>query len=69
MGYTTYTENEKFKIGKYTSENGNLTSLTRLHINFKESTVKNFQKQYNDELNLVMGKTFKGPFFINIWIY
>lgn len=52
--YTTYTENDRFKIGKYASENVNLKSLARFKQKIpklKGIPVRFFKKnQYHDEL-------------------
>ena len=60
--HTTYTQNVRFKIGVYPSENGNFKPLGRFKQKFpnlKESRTRTFKKQYQYELKcIVMKKRF-----------
>ena len=54
--YTVYTPENRAKIGKYSSENGN--ERARLHFKtkfakLKESTIRNFKKAYRDKDQVV----------------
>lgn len=51
--YKLYSEDDRFKIGKYASENGNSKAIIHFKNKFaglKESTVRTFKKQYQEEL-------------------
>lgn len=51
--YKKYSETDRFQIGKYANENGNSKALIHFKHKFpglKESTVRTFKKQYQEEL-------------------
>ena len=53
--YTTYTAEDRAKIGKYALEHGNEKARRRFLAQFpnlKESTVRNFKRAYKDQLNV-----------------
>ena len=51
--YTKFTDVDRFQIGRYASENGNKKALIHFKNKFpglKESTVRTFKKQHQEEL-------------------
>ena len=51
--YQKYSEEDRFKIGKYASENGATAAVRKfknLHPDMKESTVPGFKSNYEEEL-------------------
>ena len=59
--YIKYTAQDRFKIGKYASENGSAACVRAFKDKFtkiNESTVRGFQKRYEQELAQSKGKKF-----------
>ena len=52
--YTKYSAEERFKIGKYASENGSIAAVRKFEkqfLNMNESTARTFKKKYESELD------------------
>ena len=51
--YHTWTEKERYDIGKYAAENGNINTVRKFNPEFpnlSESTVRSFKKKYYEQL-------------------
>ena len=62
--YTTYTAEQRARIGKYALENGNSRAIKHFlsqFPNLKESTVRSFKKAYREELEKQQKKTIPQP--------
>ena len=53
--YKKYTDEDRYKIGKYASENGSTATVRKFKSDFpklKESTVCDFKRKYEEKLNI-----------------
>ena len=62
--YTKWTDNNRYSVGKYASEHGN--AATALHFkkefpNIKESTVREFKKKYEKQLQKAKEQNLQPP--------